>query len=423
LDSLGGDQFVKKNDPQVAPKVVPKVVIDARMVFPQAHGIGRYVKNLAIGLAELAEKRALAYEPIFLTDHRYSGLLPSVFESVPVQAPFLNPSELLEIPSHLKRIGADAYHSPSFSSLAYAPCPWIATVHDLNHLKYGNAKQKIYYHVLLKRFAKKASALLTVSEFAKKELCDWLQLASARVDVAYNAIEPSFVKPLQPLTDADRSEFQALSDRKSWNVRSGEYFICLSNSKPHKNLSFLIRAYLDACKDTDYTNARQSAIPKLMLSVGAGELDFSSDDLKNGLMKDQVLFTSHLDDLEARLVLTHARAAVFPSQYEGFGLGPLEAIVSGAPVLVSDIAPHREGLCDFSKDGWTQWLSPADLKAWSQAFKALSLAGHATLDEPRVMHADSRFIAARNAAIERYSVKRLAEHMDRIYAGVLGIRS
>jgi glycosyltransferase involved in cell wall biosynthesis len=419
LDSLGGDQFVKKNDPQVVRKVGPKVVVDARMVFPQAHGIGRYVKNLAIGLAELAERRALSYEPIFLTDHRYSGLLPSVFESVPVQAPFLNPSELLEIPSHLKRIGADAYHSPSFSSLAYAPCPWIATVHDLNHLKYGNAKQKIYYHVLLKRFAKKASALLTVSEFAKKELVDWLHLASARVDVAYNAIEPSFVKPLQPFTDADRSEFQALSDRQGWNVRSGEYFICLSNSKPHKNLSFLIRAYLDACKGADYTNPRQSAIPKLLVSIRADELDFSPD----GPLKDQVLFTSHLDDREARLVLTHARAAVFPSQYEGFGLGPLEAIVSGTPVLVSDIAPHREGLCDFNKAGWTQWLSPMDSKAWSQAFQALSLGGHATLDEPSVMHADSRFIAARNAAIERYSVKRLAEHMDRIYAGVLGMKS
>ena len=95
-------------------------------------------------------------------------------------------------------------------------------------------------------------------------------------------------------------------------------------------------------------------------------------------------------------------------------------------MLVSDIAPHREGLCDFTskglEEGWVQWLSPTDSKAWGQAFKALPLAEPA-LAEPAMMRADSRFIQARNAAVERYSVRRLAEHMDRIYAGVLGVKT
>lgn len=386
-------------------RIVPRIVIDARMVFPQAHGIGRYVTNLAYGLAELARKRGLGYKPVFLTDPRFSGLLPSEFETIPVQAAFLNPKELTEIPARLKHCGASLYHSPSFSSLAYSPCPWIVTIHDLNHLQFGNTKQKIYYRVLLKRFAKKARSVLTVSEFARRELSDWLKFSQDRIDIVYNAIESSFTQPLQALADADRAEFQALSQQKGWDVRSGEFLICLSNSKPHKNLPFLVDAHRKASGGKKL---------KLLVSVGAGELGVSTN--------DQVVLTSHLGDREARLVLAHARAAVYPSLYEGFGLGPLETLMRGTPAFVSDIAPHREGLRDFvgtssTEDAWVKWLNPTDTKAWSEALTTLPLAC------PEEMRVGSSFLSARNAAMERYSVKRLAEHMDRVYAGVLGVKS
>ena len=391
LDSLGGDRRVKK-----------RLVIDARMVFPQTHGIGRYVKNLAIGLAEIEKERGLAYEPVFLVGHKHPGLLPNAFEAIPVRAPFLNPSELIEIPSQLKRLGADLYHSPSFSSLAYSPCPWIATIHDLNHLKFGNMKQKIYYRLLLKRFAKNARALLTVSEFAKSELSEWLLLPTSQIEVVYNALESGFVNQVQISSDSARKEFQNLAEQKGWKVRSGEYLICLSNSKPHKNLPHLIDSYVKA--------AGPASLP-LLISVGPSEVAIPA----NG----QVILTSHLNDIEARLVLAHARAAVFPSQYEGFGLGPLEAMVGGTPLLVSDIAPHREGLRDFAvkHTHWMKWLKSDDLTGWSEAISDLAIS------DPAGMRVDPRFAAARKAALDRYSVKRLAEHMDRIYTNVLGMKA
>jgi hypothetical protein len=102
LDSFWGDGRVKKI-----------IVIDARMVLPVPHGIGRYVKNIAVGLSELAQSQELPYEPVFLTDRRFSGYIPSQFVTVPVRSAFLKPSEILELPRILKVLKASLYHSPS----------------------------------------------------------------------------------------------------------------------------------------------------------------------------------------------------------------------------------------------------------------------------------------------------------------------
>jgi glycosyltransferase involved in cell wall biosynthesis len=378
----------------------PKVIIDARMVFPHPHGIGRYVKNIATGLAEISKSRELGYQPLFLVDQRFSGLIPSCFETVPLKSEFLKPSEILEIPQVLKRWGADLYHSPSFSSLAYSPCPWIVTVHDLNHLQFGNWKQKAYYRLILRRFSRQARALLTVSEFAKTELCDWLSFPPSRIEVVYNALDPGFARPLEDLSGG--SGFRELSASKGWALEAGNYFLCLSNPKPHKNLGFLIRAYAQAISDS------QKRLPPLMLSADRSELG----EIPANVL-DSIVFTSKLTDVEARLALENARAAFFPSVYEGFGLPPLEAIVSGTPVFVSDIPPHREGLRDF-QGPWVSWLKPNVRSDWVDAWLQISRETTA-LATPEEMRVSPRFASERKQALERYSVKRLAEHMDRIY--------
>src|SRR5689334_11256722 len=111
-----------------------KILIDARMVQSIPHGIARYVGLMAKGLRRRADSLGLPYEPVFLVSQDFPQSESKInsrnpdfygFPSIRVKAPFLNPRELLEIPSLLRQVDAAVYHSPSFSGLWNIPCPGL----------------------------------------------------------------------------------------------------------------------------------------------------------------------------------------------------------------------------------------------------------------------------------------------------------
>jgi glycosyltransferase involved in cell wall biosynthesis len=339
----------------------PRVVIDARMVGPVLHGLGRYVSLMVRGLARLGP---LPYQPLVL------GTAGLGFERRETRSPFLHPGELLEIPRLLRREGAALYHSPTFSSLpgALMPCPWIVTVHDLIHLRYGGLARKAYYRGLLRPFARGARALLTVSGASKRELDAWAGVPS---EVVTNALDPSFV---------------------STSARaSGNYFFCLSNPKPHKNVGLLVEAY------SAFRAQAGPGAPELVLSLAPPR------------PVPGVRGTGELPEAEASALVAGARAVFFPSLEEGFGLPPLEAAAIGVPIYVSAIPPHREVLSDLAP-AEAGWVEPRDFHGWVNAFH-------------RAMRGEvpGASAASRARLAERFSVERLARHMDRIYRRVLGI--
>ncbi len=365
---------------KAVPQVFPRVFIDARMVGPIAHGIGRYVSLLVEGLRQVQKQGALAYEPVLITsgEFKFEG-----FECVPSSAPFLHPSELIALPRLLKRQGASLYHSPSFSSLVWCPCPWVVTVHDLCHLTYGSVAQKLYYSVLLKSFARRARSLSTVSEFSKRELAHWTGVPAERIEVVYNAIDPSFLS----------FESRGLGTKYAFSARN--YFFCLSNPKRHKNVPFLIESYREYRR-----RAGDSAWPLVLSTKG----------LAPGLQGEGVFELSSLPNHEAKELLAAAGALVFPSLYEGFGLPPLEAAVLGTPLVLSQIEPHHEAVVDLGP-AEALWMDPRSLES---CVDRLLRAWRGELKPPS--------IESRENLAQRYSVEKLGNHMDRIYRQALGLQ-
>lgn len=360
----------------------PKIVIDARMVGPVPHGFSRYVSSLAKGLRLVSESTSPGYEPVFLSCKEGPSKFFD-FAVIKANSRFLNPLEILEIPLLLKSHGASLYHSPTFSSLLWAPCPWIVTVHDLNHLTYGGVVEKAYYRFLLKSFARRARKLITVSEFSKRQLSRWSDLSGDDIEVVYNAIEPLVGR-------YDDKTVQGIMARHG--LTPGKYFFCLSNPKPHKNVELLVKAY---------RIYRERKAPEKCLPLVLSMTQFSD--------VPGIRAIGGLTDDEVGVLIKGATAMFFPSRYEGFGLPPVEAAVSGIPLAVSKIPPHEEGLVDCEASELL-WVHPDDCDGWARAFDVAESGGLKGASP-----------GTREKILHRFSVERLGEHMDRIYRSVLGI--
>ncbi len=332
-----------------------KLVIDARMVGEFGHGISRYVEGIA---AHLNVGNPLTDELLSLLGVRSLQDLEIVFlvrPDFPKTSPIrshqtqvldlssFDPRSWIEIPYLLKKLKADLYFNPTFSSFPALPCDYVQTVHDLNHLYYGGLSQKLYYEFLLKRSMKRAKRIFTVSNAIRDDLVKWAAIDSSRISVHYNQFERS-----------QRQEADAVKrvlDR--YRLKSREFFLCVTNSKPHKNLSFLVDAYLvyrglkktkeeKLKKWSDQFLQNQNLLKMnhhLPLVTTITQDDLETQTNGSGL----VLAIGNVDDETLAVLYQECGGFYFPSLYEGFGRPPVEAALAGAPmVVVSDIPVHHE---------------------------------------------------------------------------------
>lgn len=354
----------------------PLVVIDARMIGPVGHGIAEYVRDLVLGLYELSEKK---FELHLLVGKELPEEDP--IRKIPhavVHSEFLSFSEMLEVPRVLKKLGADLFHSPSFSAYPFLSIPAIYTVHDLNHLHYGSLIQKAYYEFVLKPALRGAVQVCTVSETSREELAKWLGWPKERIEVIRNAIH---VAP--PLLDWEER-------LKKWGLTAYQYHFSLSSNKPHKNMSFLIRAYLA------HAEGKPDAWPMVV----------SLTNEEAGIAHPKLICVGRLNNKDKNTLLAGAGAFYFPSLYEGFGRPPLEAAAFGVPVVVSKIKVHEEVLAKYENK---RLISPENLQAWKESFK----------------ESERAQVVKREETIFKYEIdqKRLAEEMRGVFESFFSDRN
>ena len=362
---------------------LPRVVIDGRMVGPVPHGIARMVRFMAEGLAAMQKVTPLPYEPLFLRSPQTPDGAFGPWATETVEAPFLSPSEWFELPRALRHLRASLYHSPSFSSLPRASStPHVITVHDLNHLHFGSWKEKLYYRVLLRSFMSRARQVLTVSEFSRREIAEWMGWESSRIEITWNAVDPRLGEEVPA-----REAHAAL---KKWGLEPRRYFLSLTSGKPHKNAARLVEAHAQYWKN----ESPEVRWPLLLTAPLSRPVQ-------------GIHSVPGLNAEEARLLQSAAGAVVFPSIYEGFGLPPVEGLAAGTPAVVSRIAPHEEGLAGVAP-GEVLWVAPEDHHGWVGALTKASRGELAPVSA-----------ATRKHLLERFSPMQLARSVDRVYRRVL----
>ena len=305
-----------------------RIAIDARKL--RDFGIGTYIRNLLAELSRLDQttEYVVICRPSDVDMQRTLG--PN-FRMVPETAPPYSISEQIRIPACLTRERADLVHEPHYVLPAATPCRSVVTIHDCIHLMFPqylpNRLAYVYAKTAMWTATRKATRILTVSEASKKDILRFFDIPPEKVSVIYNAIDARFLGP------ADQNRMELVRQRYQLDH---PFVLYVGNIKRHKNVERLIDAFARArpgCPDDlrlIIIGDEISKYPALRQAVHRHRLD------------KHVRFLGFQPHETLAAFYRLARAFVFPSLYEGFGLPPLEAMACGTPVVTSNVSSLPE---------------------------------------------------------------------------------
>lgn len=308
-----------------------KIAIDARM-YGKGFGLARYVESLVHGLEQYPSdfSYTLYLKPESIEAYRKAGGTLEVIE-----APFewYGWEEQTKFLSVLHAGTHDLMHFPHWNVPVLYRRPYIVTIHDLImfHFPRYEATTRSYpvywikdkvHRLVVKHAARDAKEIITTSQFTKTDIISTLGIAEEKIKVIYQAPHQESVQG------------------KTWDELQHRYTIqrpyvlYVGAAYPHKNLKRLVDAW---------NIAQESFSGYELILIGKPSAFYA--DLKEYIEKksiQNIRMLGFVEDEELPLLYAHARAVVFPSLYEGFGLPPLEAIRVGTPVIAASTASLPE---------------------------------------------------------------------------------
>jgi glycosyltransferase involved in cell wall biosynthesis len=210
----------------------------------------------------------------------------------------------------------------------------VVTIHDVIPLilpTYGRSLHTWVYMRLVSAAARRARAIITVSETSRQDIVRTLGIPADRIHVIYNAVDAS----LQPVADE-----LALEGMRENHGITGDFLLYFGGFDVRKNVERVLRAF----------RAARSGFQRPGQLVLAGALSHLGHPLypdprplisQLGLGKE-VVVTGRVSEEEKALLYSAATAFVFPSLYEGFGIPVLESMACGTPVITSNTSSLPE---------------------------------------------------------------------------------
>lgn len=305
---------------------VKKVMIDALQVAPRFSGIGRRVAEIGEGL-----KRDPL--PLPLEVKCAKDVVEEMRSVFPEGTTFTAP--LRSSRPRVKRILYQQLIAPFFttaSTLLLCPgdqapvwgrAPLLFVVHDVRRIVAPETAQAgleaSYYGRVMRAGARRASHILTISEFSKAELTEQLRPGCP---VTIVSERPAGIESV-PLATIESNEPK---------------FLLVGALRTYKGIETVIEAI-----SPDGSEGAQVRVD--CVGDSEGEPEYAAN-LKR-LAEDSGLdgsfhMTGWISDEELRDLYGESIGTISPSNYEGYGLSVSESIAAGLPTIASDIPPHRE---------------------------------------------------------------------------------
>lgn len=285
-------------------------------------GIGHYTLELARALATIdSDDEFELISPFAFNSSSFEDALPANLKKVAARRRKF--WWAIGLPLYIRGNSTALFHGTNYEIPIWNQCPTILSIHDLSLLLYPETHVEKLVRRARRRLplmARKATKIITATEFVKKQVSAHLQVDPAKIAVT----------PYAP-----RSTFLPLSRNETEETRTRlgieeNFILFVGTVEPRKNLITLLRAFAEILRSTELR-------PQLVI---AGQKGWRTGETMNYVesegLSGRVKFTGYVTDDDLRALYSCCAVCVYPSLYEGFGLPPLEAMACGAPVITSN---------------------------------------------------------------------------------------
>ncbi len=303
-----------------------KIGIDARMMGAgNTRGIGRYIEELFCEMINDHPEN----EYYFVTRSLGHALKDhACVKTIVADIPWYSSKEQMYLPKILNNLDVDVMHFPHWNVPLIYNKPYVVTIHDLL-LRHQKNSSKSSTRSLVHRVTKRVGYRAVLSHAIKGA-------KAISVPTQFVADDVTYFYPSQKNKIVVTGEGVSDLQNDGSNGPDFEYLLYVGSSYPHKRLDLLLEIWKDISEK----------YPDMHLVI-AGETDVFMQRIKTmsesmNLMR--VHFEGRVSDGMLRVLYENAKAFVFPSEFEGFGLPPLEALALGTPVISSDSRPMPDVL-------------------------------------------------------------------------------
>jgi len=209
----------------------------------------------------------------------------------------------------------------------------VVTIHDLSFERYAETFSWVrrLWHAFInpRKICRRANKIIAVSHSTKQDIIDLYGIDPDKISVSRNGLADKF-----HIIDRNDENLIRVKDKYGLPYK---FILYLGTIEPRKNISAIIRAYEKLRKYATALDREVLAKYKLVIAGSKGWLSEKIfTEIDNSEFKDDIIVINFVEELDKQFVLNLASLFVYPSKFEGFGLPPLEAMVSGVPVITAN---------------------------------------------------------------------------------------
>lgn len=318
------------------------IAFDAKRAFQNTTGLGHYSRTLLSSLATYFPEHDYLLLAPRITDMFNYSRFPGMKAVEPSRFPgrfFRSAWRSSWVKKDLRKMGVNLYHGLSHEipmGIEKTSIPAVVTMHDLIHERYPQQYNPVDVRIYRKKFSyacRHSRKIIAISRQTRDDIVAFYGIDARKIEVCYQSCHPGFYEAGQiPAEELERI-------RQQYRLPE-DFYLYVGSVIERKNL-------LRLCGAVEM-NRERLEMPLVVIGNGGAYMKQVLAYVKEKQLEERIIFLSLRPEAQqsARFrnaadfpaIYRMARALVYPSTFEGFGIPVLEAMAAGTPVITSNIS-------------------------------------------------------------------------------------